>query len=180
MFPLSFKLLNLNSIILKSDNAILVCPRLTRMTFHSLSHPYHLLSPQLPCSPVISNLPSPPLFSCIILPLQLSSLNSPVPPPSTTILVSHTSPFLCSCLPSSPLRLGEKDNLLSGWHSISKWYCGVSKTWTMCRYNQCCDATYVHYKELSCDHSSMLIKQPCEDWQSYAIAEGWRGGIKGA
>lgn len=80
MFTLSFKLPKLNSIILICDNAILVCPRLTQMTFHSLSHPYHLLSPQLPCSPVISNLPSPPLFSCIILPLQLSSLNSPAPP----------------------------------------------------------------------------------------------------
>lgn len=118
------------------------------------------LMSQLLCSLVISNLPSPPFFSCLILPLQLSPLYSHVLP---AILISDTS--LCfSVFPPLLSPLQQK----TGQSSLPVTFDKQIRLWCQQDTNhmpvqRCSNAIYTHYKALSCDYSGMLIKQLCED-----------------
>lgn len=104
--------------LLTSPSSLSICfsPLFFCLMLYPRRHSSPLLSSsfsQLLCSPVISKLPSPPLFSCLNLPLQMSPLYSPGLP---AILISGISSILrFSLLPGK-----KQDDLLPRWHSVSK------------------------------------------------------------
>ncbi len=134
---------------------------LTQMTFlsSSLLILYSCLNSSAPLSYLIS-LSSPlfryyppsstviPRFSCFpCFPSQLPLLSSVLP---------------CSLLLSSPIqqKTGRLSFPVSFYKQIKLW---CQQDTNHMPVQRCSNAIYTHYKALSCDHGSMLIKQLCED-----------------